>query len=1630
MLGTFKRSHADPWITRHDRRERAIRAALHGTSFAFGALSAVLLVYLLASLSTSPGSPVDAGAWIEERIKNALWGLGSVLSESITAELAREYPYQTMLVIGGMAGFLVSLFSVGIVYRRFFDSFDPRVLAPVGRPTGIGFDGLGNPEALPWIQPCNGGRKAVWDELHRWVLDGLAQDEAFGWRVLLGRPGAGKTRTAHELARLLARRDVFGTPAPARRAEPLQKRMAARLWASAAARRLAIGAYFRNLLHWHAAGDPWDVGYLHGDVRGRALLLLSEWRPRRPTLVLLDDPDPTLTSTVLTTLLGEVRAKKRPYRYPVRLLVVNQTIPGDVGLRRDSTEWESTFSGVQAPIAMPEDYCFTPTEVRRLANQVLSHQAAMLLGSKDNLEYFMEVTAGTPLLVELGLRWLGSRQTDADLRRQPLSAISREGLLRHRAIRICRALETAKAGDDSLLAIAASTLCGGGNRTTLTQHFRDFSPERLARAFPLDMASLANDVLPPIRPEMIGDEFVRAVARDSAGHARQIVRAAWFAQPEGTLRAVLRLSSGDDLVAQALREGPPMEWAGNRIAVAKAYAMHCVQKGTGIAQFEHQLGLLTPAEAEQALGGFADLLAVPGHDGEAGLTCFVKVLERAMAEPGRLTGAMEVASAVRKTADAIRWADQRGLEGSGNRISLIRTIRHLLSRASAATRAARAQARRSLTTALDALEAAALGAFNLETTLGTSINKRLSTLPFKSDEERQRLRVRALAMRGRVTDASKIADRLSARFGGDTTATPLLADVLCAITYAMTRLTPPGEAQRAEELAIRVAGLPNVRASLGTALLCAQTWRVAGYLWAVGNNPASAQKAERCAREVEAITAGYADNPELVKLSMKAWLAVIFSLSRNPGIAASGRTRAIAEHLEVLAGPSTADLKIRITLAEGWHYVIDAHAMEHPGTPEACSAFMKRIDTLAEPSLGDSSMVLRRIMALESVVDVFRVNHLVSELEPLMKSAEELAGGIVRRKSIALALASLRRTAACTFSCLPNGDGVDRSRANAHQIDELAELHAYDESFDRHRVAAWVFVVISLTTIPEAGGITEALAVAGRVDEICQRSRDEFAIARAMSWRMIGELFASFENFAGAARAAECATHIEALSSEYPHDREIQQEQAWATEAALVAYANLQGGVGIADTEELARDIGVVAARFPEDERFCLSLVRAMSAVAVARANRRTWADAERARAWAADLEGVAAPHLDKPKFAYQLAQAWRAVTHAFGSCGGERGTEIAEAYAMRIDALTRRFQFDGDMAKNRAEAWEWVAVAKTKDGVARRTSVAATRLHRIATEFCGTGTPALTQAEVLTRVIIAYTKFPDGGGLPEAKRWIEVLDTCVGSHCEDVDFALQHARAWRHLAEGCADAGGSHAHKETQMATARVDAIVEPLALNPDFILERILAWRAVIAVQTRIPSGPRIEHALSLARQIDTWAGPFARIRSVAVRLASVFDPIILACANQGPLAARSAEECVARVELLLAPFTDYPDAVRTQLGAWRLLVATYVNWPSAGYIQRAEEMANRAERLTTLFNDDAAIGWECAEMWYYIVRAIAPHDPAAAQRFGAHAVAIAGRFPDTQNIQETVRNVERSIASAPTIARGDEAFVAGEP
>ncbi|MBB4635897.1 ATP-binding protein [Longimicrobium terrae] len=1554
-----------------------IRAMLRAACFMAGAAGAVLLVYISSDIFASAGSGIDRSQWIEEHIKSFLSGFGSFLSPSRIEMLAASYPYWTMAGIGGVAGLIRSARVAAWAYQRYFDTFDPHVLMPVRRPAGLEIKGG---EALPWVEPA-GSRFMLWNDLFTWATEEPPVRSAFRWILLVGRPGIGKTRTANEFARRLARRDVFGTV----ELSPGKKYLSGRLRAF----HLAWGAYLRNLWGHRHVDDPWDAGELDSDFLQDRSESLAQWIPRRPTLLVLDDPKGDDIKNGLEILGGRAGS----FRYPVRLLIVSQTIPKAVAERLEARDPRG-----RAPLKFAENAVFTSDEITWLAGRIPG-PASVALERPHDLQHFIDETEQIPLLVELGLDWVKNKR--------PLREMSGQGLLQDRASRLVVAVKQA---DADVLAIAAATLCGGATRKGLKKRLSTLpTPSQLAGVFPFQAESLRVSI-PPVRPTMIGDEFVREVVQGAEDIAIDVAEAAWVANPGGTLRALPRLILHNDVLAAVLKAGPPADWPGSRYELALAYAEHCIRTDRDIHIAQREIRLLAPAEADAHLKDFSGLLATVGARAGSGLACYACVLEQVLRDGSLLTATPEAVRALHATADAIRWGGERGYRNQADIECLVAPACALVERAGLSH--ASLDRCEELVDALQDLGDSLWTARDVHGPAAISILRLLAAAPILNEGRQTCLRVQVLALERKPEEAMDLAERFDSAAGDDPAGMDIVAEVWRAAAFSLRGAGSVASAWKLESIAQRVG--ESLRAPLSRTVVLSQSWIYADaiYVCATSSEEGASEWGESIAQRMDSELASFVGDRSVELARIDGWRLVIYKFSTQPG--GSGQAEQLAAGLESFGAGLGAVHAFALKRVKAWGYVVYAYGNQDGGAARS-EEIAERVDTLALPFAGDRGFELERARAWRYVAFAY------SKQEGGAARSEEIAE---RVDTLALPFAGdrefelqrARAWASVAFAYSSQEGGAARSEEAAERVDTLALPFADDREFELERAQAWRSVAVAYSN--QDGGAARSEEIAERVDTLALPFPDdrEFEAERAQAWRFVAFAYGNQEG--GAARSEEAAERVDTLALPFADDREFEAERAQAWRFVAFAYSKQKGGAS--RSEEAAERVDTLALPFAGDRKFEVERARAWRYVVYAYGNQE--GGAARSEEAAERVDTLALPFADDREFEAERTQAWRFVAFAYSKQEG--GAACSEEAAERVDTLAFPFADDREFELKRARAWRSVAFAYSKqEGGATRSEEAAERVDALALPFAGDREFELERAEAWRSVAFAYSK--QDGGAARSEEAAERVDTLALPFAGDRGFELERAQAWRSVAFAYSNQDGGAARSEE--AAERVDTLALPFADDREFELERAQAWRSVAVAYSNQDGGA--VRSEEIAERVDTLALPFADDREFELERAQAWRFVAFAYGNQEGGAARS-EEAAERVDTLALPFAGDRE--------FELERARALNWAITGLLStgsaecrdfdRAESLLGGLEALTAPFAGNPEFELVLASTWRHLACALFGGDPERAAQFAQQVADIAGQFPDIPEFAGQVLALRICFGEVPDEVRDDEGWTAG--
>lgn len=633
-------------------------------------LGTVTLLFLLTFLVGTLASHLPT-AWQESAVK-------AIGADSIFASVSVQ---TGSVVLALMAMLLVKLVkpawgsrnAIGLfLYERLLDTLNFDLFEPVKMPSA-GPDGV---PPLEWLPPLesNGAadRLQVWQAMEDWaLLDAdlsVNSPQAFSWALLVGRPGAGKSRMAIEMARRLARHDVLEKSGPQSvrdRSDKLLLKI-----------RSVFGRVRRrpNLLE-----HPWDIAVPGHRRNPKSAVLVQDatgfadgfqsWTPRAPTLILFEDPRAEEAATLIRWLskrcspVTERKTGISAIPFPVRLLVVSQTLPADLGLRPDplaNEGWVSSLDGFSGgPWVLSRRHYLTRQETAELRFRQFPPSDARRWGVNEEEAY--ELTQqGNPLLTESLLLWLQQQSAD---RPPALDKVSMQSLLKGRAERVRDGLAVAGVqGREALTLIGTATVCGGLPRPGAhDQLIPALSLASLQRAFPRDRKLEFRT--PAIRPDLIGFAFVDLVVASpsepgliTASEASQdamagrIARIGWTADPLAMLSCLERLSDRQaeglsyipdarNRLVNALTTAPSVMPEIDPDHLLRAFVRHHLRFGLDRPVLLQRFEAASPAAAHDvACRIVAEELTRPGDDSvpwaasAEGLAVFSMALRRSLAD--------------------------------------------------------------------------------------------------------------------------------------------------------------------------------------------------------------------------------------------------------------------------------------------------------------------------------------------------------------------------------------------------------------------------------------------------------------------------------------------------------------------------------------------------------------------------------------------------------------------------------------------------------------------------------------------------------------------------------------------------------------------------------------------------------------------------------------------------------------------------------------------------------------------------------------------------------------------------------------------------------------------------------------
>ncbi|GAB0115559.1 hypothetical protein AcidC75_30830 [Acidisoma sp. C75] len=1088
-------------------------------------------------------------------------------------------------ILGGLG----TLAFRGRCHDRFLASFNDDVLTRISDQSRPDKDSAAVLQfvELRWTIPPAGPRHETWQALQAWCED---HAEAVGRRggsraplsmgVLTGRSGSGKSRMAYELARHLAGWDRTKEVSP----------LAAGL--------RSVGVYLRHALPGlrRRRDDPWGVALLippAGTTPKHFSKILAGWWPRRPTMLLLDDPLPQRTNA-LWEALHEAHAQ-RAFRHAVCLLVTNQTVPADSGLQYDPLS--GCWSQEEVP-AVPQPFClaaeswFMPQETVEIAfatGRILGKSIAV---ERDVREHLYRITEGNPLLVELAVEWIAERD-GASCRLEGLTA---EALTLARAKRILDALKHREVIDSSkLAALALSTLIGGGAEEQIYRELKgSFEVLKTLPSYPELKACFPTDpllpgyamVIPPIRPDLVGDAFIDCVLPTiGPDRAKSLAEAGFRMKPAYMLRNLRRARPESSAMTRALREIDPAAIPGaDPVELALGFAdvaAICQPADRPLSTAESRaascasalalISKLSPADRHRFCEGFARLCDIPAgqrQDRQLRVEIVMQIMLEAAREAevvppahwialftvldGRAIGSLRgtedlvrSAEAVADEAQADALAEAAWLMGADWRADLAPLFRALsdnAARTGQAVRASRFAAMAESARPEQAREAAAAAA---------SVASRFPDDPGVQLEAARARKYEAHA-RGQVSAG---ASALQARAAAESVAA----------------------------VAVRFEDEPLFQAE------ACEAYRYEALAWAQVPGGASAREARAAADAAASIASRFPDDAPVNREAAEARKCETYAWCQVPNGAGVSEARAAADTAAAIASRFPGDVRINREAAQARRF--EGYAWSEVRNGAGVSEARTAADTVAAiASRFPDDVPINRVATDARRFEAYAWGQVpngagVSEARAAADTAAAIASRFPDDAPINREAAKARRFEGYAWGQVRNGAGVSEARTAADTVAAIASRFPDDAPTNREAAEARKYEAYARSREPNGTGASEARAAADATAAIASRFPDDAPNNKEAAEARRHEAYAWSQRSGGsrASGARTAADTVAAIASRFPDNAPINREAAVARRHEAYAWCQVPNGAGASEARAAINAVLAIAAQFPHD---------------------------------------------------------------------------------------------------------------------------------------------------------------------------------------------------------------------------------------------------------------------------------------------------------------------------------------------------------------------------------------------------------------------------------------------------------------
>jgi hypothetical protein len=1217
--------------------------------------------------------------------------------------------------------------------ERFFAPFDDRVLSKIRAPSAIdplrGRTRVADERAsdirpLEWFRPMPARegeqetyRWRMWSQLTNFAFEGVEPDGTlfsrrpitpFRYTVIFGANGYGKSRFAVEFARALAHRRVFGDSA--RLAAKRGRLSHIWLWFKFQGLHPSVFGQVR-------ASDPWDAGWLAPEQHRADPALdwteraeagasswikdLRNWRPRRPTILLMDDPKSAIDFALVLDALS--RATGEDFSHPVRLMFVSPDQPASLGISiGNDGEWRSAkLAPFSAPVIFDDRALMSVAEIRRAGAGVPE------IDNAEALERFWLVTGGMPLFVELGFDYLR--------RGRKLAEMSRDVLTDERAERLYQALSRAGSSSNGRAALAVACVAAGAYVPTLKKFGFAISDDEIAGLkLALPTYDWADNYIPPIRPEAIALALARRVVDDrdcSESGAASIVHAAWKVGAFAMLRAAQRLGGrrvGGQLtnLGRLLARPPDALSLGLEAAdLAMAYALNGASIsridwaagdyaiGVGLEPTAHELvARLSGDEAFNFADGFLRKLFLNGEG---------RVLRPAVAN--------------RLAAAALRRALSSDWPQSAELLETFLTLWSFLPRTwdfrpgfkdamSADLGATIGDAFIRISKGEDSYFAKAYALARGARFAWKCARKAhdcaialddLARHPRNADAGSMNRKYAALIYRFGTYLAEQQVFALPTRTSNDETVERERAFAWRHVVWAYAQTPDAEECERAADRVDTIA-----RPFMGKEEFekeRAEAWRHVGWAYA---QAADTEECERAADRVDTIARPFIGKEEFEKERAEAWRQVAWAYAHAPD---AEKCKRAADHVDMIAQPFMGKEEFEKERAGAWRDV--AWVYTQAPDAEECERAADRVDTIAEPFMGKEEFEKERAEAWRDVAWAYAHAPDAEECKRAADRVDTIARPFIGKEEFEKERADAWRQVGWAYAQAADAEECKRA---ADHVDTIARPFMGKEEFEKKRAEAWRDVAWAYAQAPVA---EECERAADRVDTIARPfiGKEEFEKERAEAWRQVAWAYAHAPDAEKCKRAAD---RVDTIARPFMGKEEFEKERAEAWRQVAWAYAHAP------DAEECKRaadHVDVIVRPFMGKEEFEKKRAEAWRDVASAYAHAP---DAEECRRAADRVDTIARPFTGKEEFEKKRAEAWRDVASAYSELRDaencERSTDVVDAIASRFvhEPSSRTFE------EERARAHLGMALCHRALGNFAKSERAAILICQIADRF------------------------------------------------------------------------------------------------------------------------------------------------------------------------------------------------------------------------------------------------------------------------------------------------------------------------